>query len=538
MGVAELGTSGNPAADSCRVYNYYANTSNPTSCALPSQSTNNDGDVAGYYYVDNVNSSLSHSATYTYDAVNRLVSATATGSVAYSQTYTYTGDGSTGQYGNMSCTPAGPGCVAFAYSASTNRITTSGYSYDAAGDVTGDGTNTYQWDAEAHLIKVINGGGTAISINTYNALGQRVRDVTQSATTDEAYGAGGNLLWRYTGSSSTNRSFVPFSGGILAEYWSGGTIFDHPDEIGSATTSTDYTGNNLNEKLYYPFGESWTGAAIPNFNMHQTFAQLPDYDPETDQYNTANRHYSPSGRWMSPDPGGMSVIHPDNPQTWNLYAYVANNPTTTADPSGLDPTTAPSSSQENLEDAYDPDTELQAEEAQLAGINANGTADAAEQGAADVANESGLAQNQADPTTPPPPPTPDPAGTRTDPALNPEPSTNSNSSTTSSPADQTQAPMESRGQGKGERGQTSKPDNPTKGAQPVRDKNGKIVGWSIPSPDGKRTPKGLDWGRANGLDPSKFQTAAKIGVIGAIGAAGAYAISTAPEWAPFLVLVP
>jgi uncharacterized protein RhaS with RHS repeats len=33
----------------------------------------------------------------------------------------------------------------------------------------------------------------------------------------------------------------------------------------------------------------------------------------------------------------MKVIHLDAPQTWNLYAYVANNPTTLADPSGLDP---------------------------------------------------------------------------------------------------------------------------------------------------------------------------------------------------------
>jgi hypothetical protein len=41
---------------------------------------------------------------------------------------------------------------------------------------------------------------SATSTNTYNAVGQRVRDVTASATTDEAYGAGGNLLWRYTGS--------------------------------------------------------------------------------------------------------------------------------------------------------------------------------------------------------------------------------------------------------------------------------------------------------------------------------------------------
>jgi RHS repeat-associated protein len=93
----------------------------------------------------------------------------------------------------------------------------------------------------------------------------------------------------------------------------------------------------VNEKLFYPFGELWTGAAIPNLGMHQTFAQLPDYDPETDQYNTANRHYSPSGRWMSPDPGGLKVVRLDDPQTWNMYAYARNNPTTLTDPSGLEP---------------------------------------------------------------------------------------------------------------------------------------------------------------------------------------------------------
>jgi RHS repeat-associated protein len=103
------------------------------------------------------------------------------------------------------------------------------------------------------------------------------------------------------------------------------------------STSSDYTGNTLNERLFYPFGESWTGAALPNLGTHQTFAQLPDYDPETDQYNTANRHYSPSGRWMSPDPGGVKVVRLDDPQTWNMYAYARNNPTTLTDPSGLDP---------------------------------------------------------------------------------------------------------------------------------------------------------------------------------------------------------
>ena len=68
------------------------------------------------------------------------------------------------------------------------------------------------------FFKVVNGAGTTISTQTYNALGQRVRDVTTSATTDEAYGAGGSLLWRYTGSSSNSsqRAFVPFNGRILA----------------------------------------------------------------------------------------------------------------------------------------------------------------------------------------------------------------------------------------------------------------------------------------------------------------------------------
>jgi hypothetical protein len=136
------------------------------------------------------------------------------------------------------------------------HITTSGYQYDYAGNVIGDGTNTYQSDAESRLVAAINGYGLAISTNTYNALGQRVEDITESSTTEEAYGADGNLLLRYTGDSNS-RSFVPFNGRILAEYYCGGMIFDHPDGIGSATTATDCTGNVVNEKLFYPFGEAW-----------------------------------------------------------------------------------------------------------------------------------------------------------------------------------------------------------------------------------------------------------------------------------------
>jgi RHS repeat-associated protein len=328
MTVAELATG---SGNSCRVYNYYPG-ANPTSCTAPSSgTTGNNGNVMGYFYQDSVNSGLSHTATYSYDGVNRLLTAAATGNSTYSQSFV-----GYDPYGNLTCSPSGPGCVAFTYNTANNHI--AGYTYDAAGNVINDGTNSYQWDAEGHLIAVINGARVAISTNTYNALGQRVRDVTQTNTTDEAYGAGGSLLWRYTGNPNdpNQRAFVPSGGRILAEYYTGGTLFDHPDQLGSITSSTSANCSPCQERLFYPFGELWTGAG--NCGMHQTFAQLPDYDPEIDQYNTLYRHYTPSGRWMSPDPLGGDVT---NPQSLNRYAYVLNNPTNLTDPSGLQPPGCP-----------------------------------------------------------------------------------------------------------------------------------------------------------------------------------------------------
>jgi RHS repeat-associated protein len=39
-------------------------------------------------------------------------------------------------------------------------------------------------------------------------------------------------------------------------------------------------------------------------------------------------------RCLTPDPGGLKVVHLDDPQTWNMYAYAGNNPTTNTDPDG------------------------------------------------------------------------------------------------------------------------------------------------------------------------------------------------------------
>jgi hypothetical protein len=52
-------------------------------------------------------------------------------------------------------------------------------------------------------------------------------------------------------------------------------------------------------------------------------------------YDFPFREYSIQGRWPSPDPAGLAAVDPSNPQSWNRYSYVLNNPLGLIDPSGL-----------------------------------------------------------------------------------------------------------------------------------------------------------------------------------------------------------
>lgn len=58
-------------------------------------------------------------------------------------------------------------------------------------------------------------------------------------------------------------------------------------------------------------------------------------DQETGLDNFGKRYYgSALGRFITPDPF-MNSGRPDNPQTWNRYTYVLNNPLRYIDPTGL-----------------------------------------------------------------------------------------------------------------------------------------------------------------------------------------------------------
>ncbi|HUI85297.1 MAG TPA: RHS repeat-associated core domain-containing protein, partial [Candidatus Binatia bacterium] len=58
-------------------------------------------------------------------------------------------------------------------------------------------------------------------------------------------------------------------------------------------------------------------------------------DTATGLYDFLFRELSPvQGRWLVPDPAGLAAVDITNPQTWNRYAYVANNPLNATDPYG------------------------------------------------------------------------------------------------------------------------------------------------------------------------------------------------------------
>jgi len=51
-------------------------------------------------------------------------------------------------------------------------------------------------------------------------------------------------------------------------------------------------------------------------------------------YFGANYYASSMGRFLSPDPLGIFVADKANPQSWNLYSYMLNNPLIYTDPTG------------------------------------------------------------------------------------------------------------------------------------------------------------------------------------------------------------
>ncbi len=315
----QLGTSGNPGAYYTLGYNYsLPGGSTPPGCPVSASGSGNNGDVIGYTFTDAVNSTMSHSALYVYDGVNRLACAQASGNSTYNLAFGYDA------YGNMTClmngSTNGP-CPVLTYNNYPNRI--DGFSYDAAGNLTSDGTNSFSWDGE---------GRETNSSAVYNAFGQEVYYAVPWTNMSALFAPNGDWLGNADGSSLWVDQ-VRAGGRKIAAYSrdNNETYLQHPNFLGSATQDTNHLGNWTEDLLWYPWGQLW-----------QTAGNLWEWEWAAFQEGDGDFKLAPhrvyddlAGRWLTPDPAGLAAADPSDPQTWNMYAYVRNNPTTRVDPTGL-----------------------------------------------------------------------------------------------------------------------------------------------------------------------------------------------------------
>jgi RHS repeat-associated protein len=111
---------------------------------------------------------------------------------------------------------------------------------------------------------------------------------------------------------------------------------------------TDDSGRSLSENDYYPFGTTMTRTYQEQFDWSRPYidsnrfaGQRRDFlgslnvdDTEYLDYMHA-RYYDPNlGRFLSVDPVFDLKRASPNPQMWNRYAYVVNNPLRYNDPTG------------------------------------------------------------------------------------------------------------------------------------------------------------------------------------------------------------
>jgi RHS repeat-associated protein len=203
----------------------------------------------------------------------------------------------------------------------------SGYSYDAAGNVTYDGAHHYTYDAENRIVQV-DSGTTASYV--YNENGKRARKNIGTPFTEFYYGPNGSVQSEYNGSTFPVQ-YVYAGGALIAEYTTSTTEFVHGDHLGSTRLVTAVNQSIVDNLDYEPFGQQTAGASA---TTHKFTGKERDAESGLDYFG-ARHHASAMGRFMTPDPIHIMKQKFADPQQWNMYAYVRNNPLRFTDPTGM-----------------------------------------------------------------------------------------------------------------------------------------------------------------------------------------------------------
>lgn len=255
------------------------------------------------------------SQTFQYDALDRLKQAqsTAYGTLGYA--YDKIGNLAAKEGVTFTPAPARPHAVGVSSDGQS-------YTYDANGNMLSDGTRTITWDYDNRPASITVGGATTSFV--YDGMGNRVKKI----------GPAGAIVYidkLYEVSGGVGAKYIYANGKRIALKTPTQTYYYHGNHLGSTSLVTDAARNVVEEIFYKPFGDSFTDSGSISLNHKYTGQEL---DAETGLYFYNARYYNPAiGRFISAD---TIVPDPADPQAFNRYSYVLNNPLKYIDPTGHD----------------------------------------------------------------------------------------------------------------------------------------------------------------------------------------------------------
>lgn len=224
--------------------------------------------------------------------------------------------------------PSSGGTTTYGTASGVNTYPTVGgvsLSYDGNKNLTGDGTWTYSYDTENHLLSASKTGVSASMV--YDPIHRQSQKTVGSAKSRYIY-SGWQRIADYDGVTGNLQSRYVYGTGLdealIAVDSSGNKTYLHHDKMGSVIATTNGSGTVTNTNAYGPYGEIGTLSGTDFGFTGQR------YDSELGLCYYKHRYYSPAiGRFLQPDPIGYTG------EDFSLYTYVRNSPLRFTDPLGL-----------------------------------------------------------------------------------------------------------------------------------------------------------------------------------------------------------
>ncbi|HEX7986075.1 MAG TPA: RHS repeat-associated core domain-containing protein, partial [Duganella sp.] len=219
--------------------------------------------------------------------------------------------------------------------------------YDAAGNLTSDGTITYIYNTRGRLQAAQSGSVTGTY--RHNGLGQRALKIVKigssakslNETTQFVYDELGQLMGEYDSSGTPieeiiylgNISIAIFKNGKSGEPTNSGVYYIHNDQINTPRLITNSADNHIVWRwdLADPFGASSPDDMSQERSRFSYNLRFPGqyYDKEINLHHNYYRDYdAQTGRFIQSDPIGLGG-------GLNTYDYVQGNPISFTDPFGL-----------------------------------------------------------------------------------------------------------------------------------------------------------------------------------------------------------